>query len=292
MAEVVENTGDLECFKAELSRADFKAFSDFIYSEFGIKMPEIKRVMLQGRLLKRIRELKMSSYSEYREYFFSKAGQEKELYNFLSVVTTNKTDFFREPVHFDFLAKEVLPELTARNQNNIKIWSAACSSGEELYTISIVLNEYREKNPVFNFSILGSDISENVIDKAIHGVYPEKITEVIPLNLKRKYFLKSKDRSLHMVRVSPQLQKNISLKYLNLMDPFYDITEMYDVIFCRNVLIYFDRETQEKVINKLCRHLAIGGYLFIGHSESVANMKVPLETIKPTIFRKIQSKQL
>lgn len=292
MAEATENTGDLECFKAELSRADFKAFSDFIYSEFGIKMPEIKRVMLQGRLLKRIRELKMSSYSEYREYFFSKAGQEKELYNFLSVVTTNKTDFFREPVHFDFLAKEVLPELTARGQNNIKIWSAACSSGEELYTISIVLNEYREKNPVFNFSILGSDISENVIDKAIHGVYPEKITEVIPLNLKRKYFLKSKDRSLHMVRVSPQLQKNISLKYLNLMDPFYDITEMYDVIFCRNVLIYFDRETQEKVINKLCRHLAIGGYLFIGHSESVANMKVPLETIKPTIFRKIQSKQL
>lgn len=292
MAEAVENTGDLECFKAELSRADFKAFSDFIYSQFGIKMPEIKRVMLQGRLLKRIRELKMSSYSEYREYFFSKAGQEKELYNFLSVVTTNKTDFFREPVHFDFLAKEVLPELTARGQNNIKVWSAACSSGEELYTISIVLNEYREKNPVFNFSILGSDISENVIDKAIHGVYPEKITEVIPLNLKRKYFLKSKDRSLHMVRVSPQLQKNISLKYLNLMDPFYDITEMYDVIFCRNVLIYFDRETQEKVINKLCRHLAIGGYLFIGHSESVANMKVPLETIKPTIFRKIQSKQL
>lgn len=292
MAEAVENTGDLECFKAELSRADFKAFSDFIYSQFGIKMPEIKRVMLQGRLLKRIRELKMSSYSEYREYFFSKAGQEKELYNFLSVVTTNKTDFFREPVHFDFLAKEVLPELTARGQNNIKVWSAACSSGEELYTISIVLNEYREKNPVFNFSILGSDISENVIDKAIHGVYPEKITDVIPLNLKRKYFLKSKDRSLHMVRVSPQLQKNISLKYLNLMDPFYDITEMYDVIFCRNVLIYFDRETQEKVINKLCRHLAIGGYLFIGHSESVANMKVPLETIKPTIFRKIQSKQL
>lgn len=293
MAEAIENTGDLDCFKAELSRADFKAFSDFIYSEFGIKMPEIKRVMLQGRLLKRIRELKMSSYSEYREYFFSKAGQEKELYNFLSVVTTNKTDFFREPVHFDFLTNDVLPELAARNQNNIKIWSAACSSGEELYTISIVLNEYREQNnPLFTFHILGTDISENVIDKAIHGVYPEKITDVIPLQLKRKYFLKSKDRSLHMVRVSPQLQKNISLKYLNLMDPFYDITEMYDVIFCRNVLIYFDRETQEKVINKLCRHLALGGYLFIGHSESVANMKVPLETIKPTIFRKIQSKQL
>ncbi len=282
----IEESKDLDCFKAELSMKDFKIFSDYIYSEYGIKMPEIKRVMLQGRLLKRIRELKMKSYTEYREYFFSPEGQQKELYNFLSVVTTNKTDFFREPMHFDFLQKNILPSFIEQKKSHINIWSSACSSGEELYTISIVLNEFRERNPQLNFSILGSDISTNVLEKAAKGVYAEKTIDVIPLSLKKKYFLRSKDREAKTVRVSPQLQKNISLKYLNLMDSVYDITEMYDVIFCRNVLIYFDRNTQEKVINKLCDHLITGGYLFIGHSESMANMKVPLENIQPTIFKR------
>lgn len=283
----INTSGEVDCFKAELSLSDFKTFSDYIYSEFGIKMPEIKRIMLQGRLLKRIRELKMSSYSEYKNYFFSPEGQKNELYNFLSVITTNKTDFFREPVHFDFLSKEILPQFVAKGGRMIKIWSAACSSGEELYTISVVLNEFIERNPQLSFSLLGTDISSNVLDKAMHGVYSEKSIESIPLTLKKKYFLKSKDRKKAMVRVTPQLQKNISLKYLNLMDPVYDIIEKYDVIFCRNVLIYFDRDTQEKVINKLCRHLTDGGYLFIGHSESMANMTVPLTNIQPTIFKKI-----
>jgi len=282
-----ERITDFECFKAELSPADFKAFSDYIYAEFGIKMPEVKRVMLQGRLLKRIRELKMSSYAEYKKYFFSEEGQRNELYNFLSVVTTNKTDFFRESVHFDFLSQEVLPGFLAEGRRNIKVWSAACSSGEEPYTISIVLNEFKEMNPQFNFSILGTDISSNVLDKAVKGIYPEKSVEVIPMHLKRKYFLRSKDRINPTVRVTPQLQQNISLKYLNLMDSVYDITDEYDVIFCRNVLIYFDRETQEKVVTKLCRHLAVGGYLMIGHSESIANMDLPLKNIKPTMFKRI-----
>lgn len=281
------NKSELECFKAELSKEDFKAFSDYIYSEFGIKMPDIKRVMLQGRLLKRIRELKMSSYAEYKKYFFSAEGQRNELYNFLSVVTTNKTDFFRESVHFDFLSQEVLPSFLAEGRTKINVWSAACSSGEEPYTISIVLNEFKEQHPQFNFSILGTDISSNVLNKAARGVYPEKSVEVIPLHLKKKYFLRSKDRINPTVRVTPQLQQNISLKYLNLMDNVYDITETYDVIFCRNVLIYFDRETQEKIIGKLCRHLAEGGYLMIGHSESIANMNLPLKNIKPTMFKRI-----
>lgn len=286
MAET-ERLSELDCFKAELSQEDFKAFSDYIYAEFGIKMPDIKRVMLQGRLLKRIRELKMSSYAEYKTYFFSEEGQRKELYDFLSVVTTNKTDFFRESAHFDFLSQEVLPGFMAEGRTNIKVWSAACSSGEEPYTISIVLNEFKETHPQLNFKILGTDISSNVLDKAAKGVYPEKTVDVIPMHLKRKYFLRSKDRTTPTVRVTPQLQQNISLKYLNLMDSVYDITEKYDVIFCRNVLIYFDRETQEKVVTKLCRHLAPGGYLMIGHSESIANMDLPLKNIKPTMFKRI-----
>ncbi|MBE6340830.1 MAG: protein-glutamate O-methyltransferase CheR [Marinilabiliaceae bacterium] len=285
--ENLSSGSELDCFKAELSAADFKIFSNYIYSEFGIKMPEVKRVMLQGRLLKRIRQLKMSSYSEYKEYFFSKEGQQKELYNFLSVVTTNKTDFFREPVHFDFLSNTLLPEMVNEQKKSmVKIWSAACSSGEEPYTISIVLNEFKEEHPQIGFSILGTDISLNVLDKAAKGIYAEKEVELMPLNLKKKYFLRSKDRKNPTVKVQPILQKNISLQYLNLMDSVYDLKDTFDVIFCRNVLIYFDRETQEKVINKLCERLIPGGYLFIGHSESVANMNVPLINIKPTIFKR------
>ncbi len=282
------NTGkdkELDAFKAELSEKDFQAFSEFIYSEYGIKMPPVKRVMLQGRLLKRIRELNMKSYSEYKEYFFSKDGQKKEIFNFLNVVTTNKTDFFREPVHFDFLRDEVLPQ---HNGNGFfKVWSAGCSSGEEPYTISIVMNEYKRLSPGFNFSIHGSDISNKVLNKAAKGVYPESKISLLPLEMKKRYFLKSKDRINPTVRVKPELQKNIALKHVNLMDGHYDMNESFDVIFCRNVLIYFDRATQEKVIGKLCNYLKPGGIFFIGHSESLSGMDVPLEHIKPTIFRKV-----
>jgi chemotaxis protein methyltransferase CheR len=280
---------ELDCFKAELSEADFQAFSSFIYSEYGIKMPPIKRIMLQGRLLKRIRELSMKSYSEYKDYFFSKEGQEKELYNFLNVITTNKTDFFREPVHFDYLTSNVLPSFTQKKPGSLfKVWSAGCSSGEEPYTISVVLNEYKRQFPSFMFSITGTDISNQVLEKAIRGVYAESKIDFIPLDLKKKYFLKSKDRINPTVRVRPELQSNLNFKHLNLMDSTYDMKETYSVIFCRNVLIYFDRATQEKVINKLCQFLEPGGYFFIGHSESLSGMNVPLTHVKPTIFQKAE----
>jgi len=278
---------DLNCFKAELSEKDFQAFSSFIYSQYGIKMPPVKRIMLQGRLLKRIRELNMNSYSEYKEYFFSKEGQQKEIFNFLNVITTNKTDFFREPVHFNYLKNDILPVFHEKNNDSIfKVWSAGCSSGEEPYTISIILNEFRILNPNFNFSILGTDISNKVLHTAARGIYHENKIDLLTLNLKKKYFLKSKDRENPTVRVNPLLQKNLTLKHINLMDSTYDVHEKYDVIFCRNVLIYFDRATQEKVINNLLTHLNPGGYFFIGHSESLTGMNVNVKHIKPTIFQK------
>lgn len=288
MESGIENKSGLDCFKAELSESDFQVFSRFIYAEYGIKMPPIKRIMLQGRLLKRIRELNMSSYSEYKEFFFSKEGQEKELLHFLNVVTTNKTDFYREPVHFNFMNDTVLPAFRNQNQNGtpFKVWSAGCSSGEEPYTISVVLNEYERFNPLFRYEILGSDISTQMLEKAAKGVYQANKLITIPMELKKRYFLKSKDPNNQTVRVHPLLQKNMRLTYLNLMDQSYSVKEMFDVIFCRNVLIYFDRPTQEKVINKLCLQLKPGGYFFIGHSESLSGMDVPLDHIKPTIFRK------
>ncbi|MGQ1785604.1 MULTISPECIES: CheR family methyltransferase [unclassified Saccharicrinis] len=279
---------ELDCFKAELSEKDFEAFSNFIYNEFGIKMPPVKRVMLQGRLLKRIRQLSMKSYSEYKDYLFSNGGQKEEIFNFLNVVTTNKTDFFREPVHFDFLKNNVLPEYTGtQTREPFKVWSAGCSSGEELYTVAITLSEYQREHPSFTYQMLGTDISQNVLSKAAKGIYASNKVDIVPLELKKRYLLKSKDQQNPTVKVRPELQSNLSLKYLNLMDSNYtNINQKFDVVFCRNVLIYFDRATQESVINKLSSHLKTGGIFFIGHSESLTGMNVPLEHIKPTIFRK------
>ncbi len=279
----------LDCFKAQLTEKDFEAFSKFIYGEFGIKMPPVKRIMLQGRLLKRIRELNMSSYSEYKDYLFSKEGHQEEIFNFLNVVTTNKTDFYREPVHFDFLKSHVLPKFTEKaTREPFNIWSAGCSSGEELYTIAITLSEYKREQPSFSFKMLGTDISHNVLDKAAKGVYAINKVDIVPLELKKRYLLKSKDKENQTVKIIPELKNNLNLKYLNLMDTTYsNISEKFDVVFCRNVLIYFDRFTQESVINKLSTYLKPGGYFFIGHSESLTGMDVSLEHIKPTIFRKL-----
>jgi chemotaxis protein methyltransferase CheR len=278
-----------EIFKAELSVEDFNKLSNFIYHESGIKMPPIKRVMLQSRLQKRLKELKMTSFNEYCNYVFSKDGLNNEIIHMLDVVSTNKTDFFREPVHFDYLTSNVLPEFVRNSKSvgNMKVWSAGCSSGEEPYTIAIVLFEFKEKYPNFDFSIFATDISTKILQKAIDAIYKEEHVAGIPMDIKRKYLLRSKNRENATVRVRPELRSKVRFDRLNFMQNAYSINESFDVVFCRNVLIYFDRETQEKVLNKICTKINSGGYFFLGHSESIMNMDLPLRQIKPTIFQKI-----
>lgn len=283
----INNLNDV--FKAKLSDDEFKKLSEFIFNGYGIKMPEIKKVMLQSRLQKRLKELKMTTFKEYVNYVFSPEGQENEVIHMIDVVSTNKTDFFREPVHFDFLTNQALPEIIEGTtlHKNIKVWSAGCSSGEEPYTLSIVLHEFKEKHPQFDYKIYATDISTRILRSAIEAIFKESRVENIPLQLKRKYFLKSKDRTNPTVRVIPDLRQRVNFDRLNFMDSTYNVPDIYDVIFCRNVLIYFDRETQEKVINKLCQKLRPGGFFFLGHSESITSLDVPLTQIKPTIFRRI-----
>lgn len=278
-----------DIFKAQLTQDEFDKLSRFIYKESGIKMPPVKKVMLQSRLQKRLRELNMTNFKEYIEYVFSRDGLNNEIIHMLDVVSTNKTDFFREPVHFEFLTQTVLPEfIQQRNSSKtIKVWSAGCSSGEEPYTISIVLADFAEKNPGFDFSIVGTDISTQILQKAVDAIYKEDRVSIIPFETKKKYFLKSKDRTNPTVKVISELRRRVRFGRLNFMDSYYDISETFDVIFCRNVLIYFDRETQEKVIQKLCDKLRPDGYFFLGHSESIMNMQVPLKQVKPTIFKRI-----
>ena len=278
----------LTTYRAQLSDAEFARLSAFIYKAAGIKMPPAKRIMLQSRLQKRLKDLRMDSFKDYIEYLMSERGMQEELVQMLDVVSTNKTDFFREPVHFDFLRDNILPAHYQEVARPIKIWSAACSSGEEPYTIAITIAEFcRIKNAIHDYAVIGTDISTKVLKMAENAVYKMDKVEGIPIELLHRYFLRSKDRDNPTVRVIPELRRHVKVQRMNFMDETYPINETFDVIFCRNVLIYFDRPTQEKVIAKLCTKLKQGGYFFLGHSESIMNMNLPLQPVRPTIFRKI-----
>jgi len=275
-------------FIKELSDSDFRKLSDFIYTNYGIKMPPTKKGMLQARLQTRLRENNMSSFKEYCDFVFSLKNGDSEVIHMIDVVSTNKTDFYREAAHFDFMLSEILPEFHTSSPGEIlKVWSSACSSGEEVYTVGMVINEYLEGKKHFDYSILGTDISTRILNKAANAVYNEERVSNIPLALKKKYLLRSKDRENPSVKVIPEIRQKTSFLRLNLMDmEYHAIPKNQDVIFCRNVLIYFDRPTQENVINKLCSRLKPGGYFFLGHSESITGIDVPLKQIKPTIFKK------
>ena len=285
----MEKTNFSAVYNTKMTAEEFRKLSSFITEHTGIKMPEAKKVMLQSRLQKRLRYLDMNSFKEYVEYVFSEDGIQNELIHMLDVVSTNKTDFFREPVHFEFLEKTLLPEYVNNFPLNrpLKIWSAGCSSGEEVYTIAITISEFINNHPGLNYSIFGTDISTEILRRAVNAIYKEEKINNIPIELKKKYFLKSKDRTKKLVRIVPELRNKANFARMNLMDSAYDVKDTFDVIFCRNVLIYFNREIQESVINKLTRKLRTGGYFFIGHSESIMGMDVPLKQIKPTIFQRI-----
>lgn len=279
------NTNSL--YKTSLSDKEFGRLSSYIQGNYGIKMPPIKKTVLQGRLQKRLRKLDIPDFKTYVDFVFSKEG-ENEIIHMMDVVSTNKTDFYREPVHFELLEEEILPEIfKKKGRGKINVWSAGCSSGEEPYTLAIVLNEFKLKNPGFDFQIICTDISTQMLQHGANAVYKEERIEVIPLNLKKKYFLKSKDRDSPQVRVVNELRNRVKFQRLNFMDNVYQINESFDIIFCRNALIYFERDNQEQVINKLCNKLVPDGYFFLGHSESITNMEVPLKGLIPTVFTKI-----
>jgi len=268
----------------------FNRFRAFIQEDLGIKMPDAKRTMLQARLQKRMRRLGIKSYDDYRDYVFSIHGKEKEMQHMIDAVTTNKTDFFREPKHFHYMVQVALPELIRSHptgiRKNTNVWSAGCSTGEEPYTLAMVLSDFTRQHKGFRFSILATDLSMRVLSKAGMGVYTGEDVEPVPLPMKKRYLLRSKDRSKNLVRIVPELRSRIRFGQLNFMSDAFGIQERMDLIFCRNVLIYFKREDQERIVAKLCRHLSPGGYLFIGHSETLSGMNLPLTSEKATIYRK------
>jgi len=277
----------------ELTEKDRSKLSDFIERTYGIQMPSSKKIMLQSRLQKRALQLGHTSIHQYVDFLFSPEGLTKELDQFATIVSTHKTDFFREADHFTALRNTLLPVLTENNtlgkNDTFVAWSSASSTGEEVYTIAMTIYDFFKKLGNFYplFKVIGTDISENIIEYARKGIYSDNSLSTIPVEY-RGYLMRSRDPKRHAIRVVPELRQHTDFRLQNLMDSQYKVKKGMHIIFCRNVLIYFDRPTQEQILTKLVGLLAPGGFLFIGHSESLSGMNLPVSQVQSTIYRKIK----
>ena len=273
-----------------LSDSEFRKIASFIEQNVGIKMPIEKKLMMQSRLNARLKVLGLASFKDYIDYVFSNKNDDNhEIIMLIDAMTTNLTEFFREPQHFDFIRTTVLPEFAKQKRTNIKIWSAGCSTGQEPYTISIVMSEFIRQNDttIRGYSVLATDVSTKVLDKASTAVYDMNAVAAIPKDIKQRYFLKSKNQLKPEARLKKEIRHHVNFMRLNFMDDDFGFTDTMQIIFCRNVLIYFDKETQEKVIRKFLKYLEPGGYLFLGHSETIFGMDLPLKSVAPTVFQRI-----
>lgn len=275
---------------AKLSDKQFTRLQYFIEGELGIRMPPVKKVMLESRLQKRLRLLQLSDFESYLDLAFSDKERAGELIHLIDVVTTNKTDFFREADHFTILKDRLLPHMYLNEgigrSRPLQVWSAASSTGEEPYTLAIVLAEFGRENSGFGFHILGTDISTRVLEAGRKAIYPEERVAPISEELRKRYLLRSRDSEKRLVRIRPELRKHVSFQRQNLMEDQYEIRGSFDVVFCRNVIIYFERPNQERILTRLVRYLRPGGYLFLGHSETLAGMNLNLTTVAPTVYQK------
>ena len=275
-------------FGTSMPDAVFERLATYIYDTCGLKLTLAKKILLEGRIRKRLRVLELRTFAEYCDYLFSHRGQSDEVSQLIDVVTTHKTDFFREPRHFEHLVQEYLPRLFRDHElpaRSLRVWSAACSTGEEPYTIAMVLADYAARVRDFRFSILATDVSEQVLQVARNGIYEEEKIQPIPAMLRKRYLLRSKDPARRVVRIVPELREAITFRQVNLMEPF-QVARPMDVIFCRNVLIYFDRPSQEKLVGRFYDALAPGGHLFVGHSETLNGFRVPFSYAAATVYER------
>lgn len=269
-----------------ISQHHFRALAALIYDEAGIKMPATKLTMLEGRLRRRVRASGLDSLDAYCAHVLSDDATAEERVHLINAVTTNKTDFFREPRHFDYLTETILPAYAREGRRSIRCWSAACSTGAEPYTIAMVLDHFAETQGGPDYRIVATDLDTEVLATAIRGIYPDEMLAPVPRELRRRYVLTPRDEGRRDVRISAGLRQKIGFGRLNLMDARYPIGDPADMIFCRNVLIYFDKPTQRAVVSRLCDNLVSGGHLFLGHSESIAGFDLPLEPVANTVFRR------
>ena len=272
-----------------LTVQQFEDFRDVISTNLGIKMPPTKRIMLQCRLHRRLRELGLDTFDEYHARFFQdREHQAAEIEHLLNLATTNKTDFFREAAHFDVLSRDVLLAWRKRRSDGIfRVWCAGCATGEEAYTLAMVLLEQRTHGGP-EFSIFATDVSTRVLEVAMRAIYTEDHAEPVPPALRAKYLLRSCDHEERLVRIAPVARACVRFAHLNFLAPDYGLRETFDVVFFRNVMIYFDREIQQRVVSRMCRHLRIGGHLFISHSETLQGLPLPLRLLGAAFYQHLE----
>ena len=276
-----------------MSEADFRQFRDLIYQLTGISMSDVKRNLVQSRLQRRLRYHDLATFREYFALLSDEQLNADEIGEFVNCVTTNTTSFFREKHHFEFVTRKILPDWASRVKSRevdpvLRIWHAGCSSGEEPYTLSITMNEAAGQGQGdLKWKQLASDIDTGVLQAAASGVYDAERAEDIPVDLRRKYFLRGTGDRQEQYKAKPILREPITFRQINLMDDEWPIRSSvkFDMIWCRNVVIYFDKATQRQLFAKFQQRLAPGGYLFIGHSESLLGVSSAFESLGQTIYR-------
>ena len=269
-----------------LSECDFRRFSRLIHDNCGINLHDGKKELVRARLGKRLRETGLRDFKAYWR-FVTQEETGEELVRMLDAISTNQTSFFREEKHFDFLKDTVFPSYvhSKGDLRTLRFWSAGCSSGEEPYSLGIRLLEYFGEHSRFNMKILATDISTKVLAQAEMGVYPAKRLSTIPHIILKRYFQRGYGTQEGNFRVKPLLRDIIEFRRFNLMEPF-PFREVFDVTFCRNVMIYFHRKTQQGLIDKFYDSPLRGGYLFIGHSETLAGIRHSFRYIMPGVYQK------
>jgi chemotaxis protein methyltransferase CheR len=262
---------------APLNDDEFNWISRFLNEQTGIQLKDGKQAMVMGRLEKRLRKLNFQAYGDYFSSLIQ-PGNALEQRLAIDLLTTNETYFFREAQHFDFLCSQILPKHPLSKP--LRIWSAACSSGEEVYTLAFLLAEYFPSN---QWEIIGTDISTRVLEKARDGLYHESVSENIPPGLLKKHCLKGVDEYDGFLLIDPAIRKRVKFEHANLIGEIPDVGQ-FDVIFLRNVMIYFDQDTKQQVLNRLQSHLRPGGHFFISHTESLNGFKTRFKMVKPSIY--------
>lgn len=299
---VLSRANSLDTSLVEMDGREFHLFRSLVHKHCGIWLKDGKRVMLASRLSRRLRHHGLRSYSDYYDYVQAHLNDSDELRELINCVTTNKTSFFRERHHFDFLTSTLIPRVLSQSapgaHEPIRIWSACCSTGEEPYTIAITLLEAlaARRRPGatpalscvpagYGAEIVASDIDTQVLARASRGVYKEDSLDGIDLALRKKYFLRGTGEMAGFARVKPELMRMVEFIHLNLMSPQWPLTGRFDAIFFRNALIYFQKETQDILLRKMARLLKPGGYLFLGNSEHISWLNDIYEPMKQTMYR-------
>ncbi len=258
---------------------------DLIYERCRIRLHNGKEALIKARLGKRMRHHGFADLAEYCEFLRTRADEDEFTW-VVDALTTNFTNFLREEDHFKFMVETALPSIVARGQKSFNVWSAASSSGEEPYTIAMYLAEHFPLTQRWDWRITGSDISTKVLAKARLGVYAEERISKIPNDWLRKYFQRGTGEWEGQYRIQRSMAERVTFKQINLIES-YNHAQPFEVIFCRNVMIYFDRSTQEQLVQQLCRFLVPGGYLLTGHSESLNGLNLPLRCLKPSIYQRL-----